>query len=249
MARLFRSGSENMSLEMQCFWSRTIHSPDTPRNNAPPISYLETFHSSLHLRSASSVFEKTVRSVLRSSPPFFLQMHVCVWIYYFLFSERGEVTRSGGRGGSRDEIRYSRACGSDERPKSREFQAFAFDKSRVNVWHLIRRTWGGFGLIRRSAPVRRAKIPMCFPPPFLSAVGGLPPLPTKPLSDCRAVKRSPIAGGNSGLQVPVYSAHAATLQRPVITICAGLYNLTPWLTFLLFLLLLFCPSLHSSSFV
>lgn len=93
------------------------------------------------------------------------------------------------------------------------------------------------------------------------AVGGLPPLPTKPLSDCRAVKQSPITTGNSVFQVPVYSAHAATLQRLVITICSGLYILTPWLTFLfsslapfIFLYLvepyffppLLLPSLHTS---
>lgn len=67
------------------------------------------------------------------------------------------------------------------------------------------------------------------------AVGGPLPLPTKPLSDCRAVKRSPITTGNSDFKVPVYSAHAATLQRLVITICSGFYILTPNLYFFLFL--------------
>lgn len=61
----------------------------------------------------------------------------------------------------------------------------------------------------------RAKL-VCF-----RAVGGPLPLPTKPLSDCQAVKRPPITRGNSGFKVPVYSAHAATLQRLVITICSG----------------------------
>lgn len=78
------------------------------------------------------------------------------------------------------------------------------------------------------------------------AVGGPLPLPAKPLSDCRAVKQSPIATGNAGSQVPVYSAHAATLQRLVITICSGLYILTrPNLLSPSFPSSL--PSLHSSS--
>lgn len=64
------------------------------------------------------------------------------------------------------------------------------------------------------------------------AVGGPLPLPTKPLSDCQAVKRPPITGGNSGFKVPVYSAHAATLQRLVITICSGFFTFFPtWLPF------------------
>lgn len=83
--------------------------------------------------------------------------------------------------------------------------------------------------------------PLCF-----FAVGGLLPLPTKPLSDCRAVKRSPITTGNGGFQVPVYSAHAATLQRLVITICSGLYILTPWLTF--FFSVFFPRSIHPPPF-
>lgn len=67
----------------------------------------------------------------------------------------------------------------------------------------------------------RAKL-LCF-----CAVGGPLPLPTKPLSDCQAVKRSPITTGNSGFKVPVYSAHAATLQRLVITICSGFLHSSP----------------------
>lgn len=73
------------------------------------------------------------------------------------------------------------------------------------------------------------------------AVGGPLPLPTKPLSDCRAVKRSPITAGNSDFKVPVYSAHAAALQRLVITICSGFYILTPDLY------IFFCFSIHPSS--
>lgn len=65
----------------------------------------------------------------------------------------------------------------------------------------------------------------------LFAFGGLLPLCTKPLSDCKAVKQSPISTGNSGFQVQVYSSHATTLQRLVITICSLLYILTSWLTF------------------
>lgn len=80
----------------------------------------------------------------------------------------------------------------------------------------------------------------------LSAVGGLLPLCTKPLSDCEAVKQSPISTGNSGFQVQVYSAHATTFQRLVITICSGLYILTSWLTVFLSC---FLPSPHSSSFI
>lgn len=67
----------------------------------------------------------------------------------------------------------------------------------------------------------RAKL-VCF-----CAVGGPLPLPAKPLSDCQAVKRPPITGGNSGFKVPVYSAHAATLQSLVITICSGFLHSSP----------------------
>lgn len=81
---------------------------------------------------------------------------------------------------------------------------------------------------------------------YFLAVRGLLLLCTKPLSDCKSVKQSPISTGNSGFQVPVYSAHAATLQRLVITICSGLYILTPWLTFFFFFTC-FLPSAHSSS--
>lgn len=80
---------------------------------------------------------------------------------------------------------------------------------------------------------------------FFLTVGGLLPLPTKPLSDCWAVMRSPITTGNSGFQVPVYSAHAATLQRLVITICSGLYILSLGLS--LFSFTVFSLSFHSSS--
>lgn len=69
--------------------------------------------------------------------------------------------------------------------------------------------------------LERAKL-VCF-----CAVGGPLPLPTKPLSDCQAVKRPPITGGNSGFKVPVYSAHADTLQRLVITICSGFLRSSP----------------------
>lgn len=85
----------------------------------------------------------------------------------------------------------------------------------------------------------------------LSAVGGLLPLCTKPLSDCKAVKRSPISTGNSGFQVQVYSAHATTLQRLVITICSGLYILTSWLTVFCLVfssLLIHLPSFTRSTF-
>lgn len=81
----------------------------------------------------------------------------------------------------------------------------------------------------------RAKL-VCF-----CAVGGPLPLPAKPLSDCQAVKRPPITGGNCGFKVPVYSAHAATLQRLVITICSGFLHSSPtWLPF--FSLVVFCLS-------
>ena len=100
-------------------------------------------------------------------------------------------------------------------------------------------TWRGFGL-------SDARLLWCAKAAvlFFFAVWGLLPLPTKPLSDCRTVKQSLIATGNSGFQVPVYSAHAATPQRLVINICLGLCILTLWLTFFFsyFLLLV-----HSSS--
>lgn len=101
----------------------------------------------------------------------------------------------------------------------------------------------------------RAKL-LCF-----CAVGGPLPLPTKPLSDCQAVKRPPISRGNSGFKVPVYSAHAATLQRLVITICSGFLRSFPlgshsfpfWLSWLgcspcpcLLDLVFFCPVTTSS---
>lgn len=86
----------------------------------------------------------------------------------------------------------------------------------------------------------RAKL-VCF-----CAVGGPLPLPAKPLSDCQAVKRPPITGGNSGFKVPVYSAHAATLQRLVITICSGFLHSSPLGSHSFFLSVVFRVSLRPS---
>lgn len=86
----------------------------------------------------------------------------------------------------------------------------------------------------------RAKL-VCF-----CAVGGPLPLPAKPLSDCQAVKQPPITGGNSGFKVPVYSAHAATLQRLVITICSGFLHSSPLGSHSFFLLVVFRLSVRPS---